>query len=225
MTKLKMRLLKASSPRRLFMAIAAYLLCACSELLHTPAPKAAWLLIPDSAQMTLAAQPNLTQCAIVLAPVAANPLLLSDEIWSVQSDYTLRAHNSARWALAPDQMTQTSMLAALSATHRYSAVLSQPQQNMPYEQLTLYLLKFWIDASAPTAKAEISWDVQLRCQNNTVVSARITQSQSFDTPKQMHVSMGIAFTRALEQTQKWLVAHEQTSCAQSSFGTDNNTRQ
>ena len=212
-------------PRCVLMAITALLLAGCGGLLRAPAPKTAWLLMPDSAQTQLGAEPKSAKFAIVLAPVSANPLLLSDEIWTLSSDHTLSAQSGARWALAPDQMTQSSLLAALADSQRYTAVLSQPQQNVPAHQLALNLLAFWADASTPIASAQISWDAQLRCQSNAVSSTRITQTQSFELPTQMHESMRIAFLRALQQTQNWLAEQEQTLCTRPRIAIDGNTRQ
>ena len=225
MTHLKKSSPNSLMPRRVLMATAALLIGGCGGLLRTPAPKSAWLLMPDNARTQLKVEPSSAKFAIVLAPVSANPLLLSDEIWTFNPDQTLSAQRSARWALAPDQMTHSSMLAALSDSQRYTAVLSQPQQNVPAHQLTLNLLAFWTDASTPIASAQISWDAQLRCQNNAVSSTRIKQTQSFELPTQMHESMRIAFQQALQQTQTWLAEQEQTSCARTIIPTDSTMRQ
>lgn len=214
-----------SFPRCVLLTSAALLIGGCGGLLRTPAPKTAWLLMPDRAATQLTAQPSSVKFAMLLTPVSANPLLLSDEIWTLNSDQTLSAQRSARWALAPDQMTQSSMLAVLSDSQRYTAVLTQPQQGLAAHQLSLNLLAFWADASAPTATAQISWDARLRCQNNAVTSTRIKQTQSFELSTQMHESMRIAFLRALQQTQNWLTEQEQTNCAQPPITVDSTTRQ
>ena len=214
-----------SIPCCVLLTTAALLIGGCGGLLRTPAPKTAWLLMPESTATPLTAQSSPAKFAMLLAPVSANPLLLSDEIWTLNSDQTLSAQSSARWALAPDQMMQSSMLAVLSDSQRYTAVLTQPQQGIAAHQLSLNLLAFWADASTPIATAQISWDSRLRCQNNAVSSTRIQQTQRFELATQMHESMRIAFLRALQQTQNWLTEQEQTNCAQPPMTVDGTTRQ
>jgi len=208
---------------------AALLLGGCSDLLRAPTPNSAWLLMPDRTQTGFARQANAEQFAIVVAPVSANSLLLSDQIWSITPDHTLSAQKQARWALAPDQMTQSGILTMLSDSHRYTAVLSQPQLGISAHQLRINLSAFWFDASAAsnsaTNAARISWDVQLRCQNGTISSTQITQAQRYDSPKQMHESMRSAFLQALQETQQWLSVQEQSGCSQPAVDHDGNARQ
>ena len=225
MTHPKIPLLSVVMPRGVLMLSAALLLGGCGGLLRAPSPKAAWLLMPDGAQTQSAAQPRSATFAIVLAPVSANPLLLSDQIWSLTAEQTLTAQKQARWALAPDQMTQTRLFATLSDSQQYTAVLSQPQLGVPAHQLKLNLSAFWFDASAPMSSARISWDAQLRCQNGAVSSTRITHSKRYDSPAQMHESMRIAFLQALQETQQWLAAQEQKSCARPTITADGAARQ
>jgi len=213
-------LLAARLLRGCAFASCAFLLTGCGEFLRSPTPKSAWLLIPEIAQAKPMAAPKAAKFGIILAPIAANPLLLSDEIWSLQADQTLRAQNAARWALAPDQMLQTSMLAALSDSRLYSAVLNQPQQDVPAHQLSLYLLAFWVDASTPIPNAQVSWDAQLRCFNKTLHSTRISQSLSYELPAQMRGAMRSAFTRALQKTQQWLAEQELQGCSPVSISVD-----